>query len=119
MEVIKRKLNDNEKEKRTLSQNASMHLWLTQLAEQFNRRGITLKAVVSRLDEAECQVTKENLKEAVIKPIARALYGKDSTTQLNKIGELDQIWDVINKWVSEQWKGEIEVPPFPSVEENK
>ena len=114
MELIKQKLNSKEREKRSISQNSSLHLWLEQLAEVLNRNGITLKAIVEKLNQAECPATKEGLKYAVWHAIQRALYGKKSTTELLKQGEIDTIFDVINKMVAENWH--ISIPPFPSQE---
>lgn len=103
-----------EPPKRTLSQNSALHLWLEQIAKELNSHGITLKAVVKDLPQAECMATKENLKECVFRPIMNALYDKQSTTELYKTGEIDKVVEVMNKYFSEHW--EMAIPPFPSLE---
>jgi len=74
-------------------------------------QGLDMKAV---LTEVDIMPTKESVKELIFKPILLAMYGKDSTMDMAKQKEIDDIYDVICKHFAERG---VQVPPFPSVEE--
>ena len=106
---------DKKEEKRTLTQNDSIHLWLDQVASALNDAGFDVKAVVRLFrEEGEIPFTKENVKELLWRPAQKAMFGKKSTTELNKLKEIDLICKVVNKFLSE--KCHLEYIPFPSLE---
>lgn len=84
--------------KRTLPQNSALHLFLTQLAEALNEQGITLQQLLAR--SVEVYPTMENLKEDLWRPLQIKMFAKKSTTELAKLGEINQIYDSINKAVA-------------------
>ncbi len=53
------------------------------------------------------------LKESLWKFTQKKMFGKKSTTQLNKTGEINDIIDVLTLHFSELG---VEVPPFPNEE---
>lgn len=104
--------NAPNKGTRTQRQNNSIHLWLTQLAEELDRHGHTIQNVVAKIQRAEIRPTGEALKEVLWRPYQIAAFKKESTTQLNK-SEVDRVYEGLNKFLGENF--EIHVP-FPSDE---
>jgi hypothetical protein len=51
------------------------------------------------------------------KLLQRALFGKKSTTQLRKSGEIDRVRDHFIRFFANEF--ELELPPFPSIETKK
>lgn len=98
--------------KRTATQNSSYWLWLTMIEHEAENQGVTWDMVVGQMNQL--RVTKENVHEAV-KQLTKALWGIESTTQLEKIGHMDIIIDHVTDLFG---KVGLEVPAFPS-EENK
>ncbi len=66
--------------RRTMRQNASLHLLLTQLSSELNDHGKTMMQVLSH--DAEIEWTPEAAKEYLLRPFIKAMYQKESTTQL-------------------------------------
>lgn len=98
---------------RTPQQNKALHKYCEMVAEQLNDAGYDLKAVLEK-KAIPVPCTKENIKENVFKKIEKALFpDKASTTQLTT-GEVTEVYDVMNKWLGEQFKIHV---PFPSEEE--
>jgi hypothetical protein len=56
------------------------------------------------------------VKTYIWKPLQKLLTGKKSTTQLDKNGEINLIWDNLNRLIIEKTKGNVQVPPFPSLD---
>jgi hypothetical protein len=100
-----------EKRNQTRTQQNALHLWAEQWAEMLNAEGHTVRATLR--DDWDTIWSKELFKELVIKKLAKAMYGKKSTTQLTS-KDIDQIFDVVTKNLSEY--GFV---PFPSEEDVK
>ncbi|MBT6053330.1 MAG: hypothetical protein HOG49_41585 [Candidatus Scalindua sp.] len=100
--------------KRTLPQNNSLHLFCDQLAQEFTDKHVDKRTFFK--EPFYTRWSPLSIKEDIWKPVMYALFKKKSTTQLDKQGEIDEIWDVINKIVIEKEKGEVNVPPWPSQE---
>ena len=101
-----------EDKKRTQAQNRAMHLFFEVLAEQLNENGLDMKKVLK--PEIDISWTKYNVKEYIWKPIQEALYLKKSTTELLKTEEIDKIYDVVNRHISEKFGISVQ---FPSEED--
>ena len=121
-EEVKQFLLDNEgkelrlevvKGRRTPSQNNSIHLYLTQLANELRNEGHTIKDVVNAIRRAEIMPTMLLLKEVLWKPIQKVLFKKDSTTKLDK-HEVTDVYDAVNAFIAREF--EIHVP-FPCEDE--
>lgn len=69
-------------EKRTNKQNRSAHLWFRLLANELNGKGMDMRVVLK--PEYKLRWDDKSVKENLFKPIAKALYGVDSTTNLDK-----------------------------------
>jgi len=96
---------------RTLQQNSALHLFFSQLAQEFNDKHITVKDFLG--GSIELQFTPEIVKE-VWRRIQKGAFNKKSTTELSKNGEIDFVYDALNLYISERYKGEVILPPFPS-----
>ena len=102
--------------KRTDKQNNALHLLFDQIAKECLDKGIELRELIK--DEVPIPVTPENIKW-MWKLLQNAMFGKKSTTELSKTGEIEQVHDVLNKILSKRTNGQIVLPPFPSIELNK
>lgn len=100
-----------EKSKRTEKQNNSIHKWLSQWAEVLNENGIDMKMIVKNSVPIPC--TMQLLKDNIWRPTQIALFGKESTKDLDSDKEIDMIIDVITKFMGELYQIYI---PFPGKE---
>jgi len=100
---------DRVRDKRTLEQNNALHLYFKQLAEALNDAGFDMKKTM----KVDIPWTAENVKEFLWKPVQRAYLHKNSTTELRKQGDIDKVYDIINRALAERTGVSI---PFPSVE---
>ena len=98
---------------RTLRQNNSLHLLFKQISDECMEKGIDMRQIVK--DEVPIQCTPENIKW-LWKLLQEALFGKKSTTELKKSGEIEIVYDNFNAIITERTKGEISLPPFPSID---
>lgn len=117
-------LNDGEKvmvdvtretKVRTPQQNSALHLYYTHLAKELNEKGLTCRYILGT-KEVQLDWTVELIKEMIWRPIQIALTGKKSTTSLDKVSEIDVVYEHLNRFFSNE-PFCIHVP-FPS-EENK
>jgi|SRR3990167_10405649 len=99
-------------EPRTLQQNKSIHLYLRQVAEALNLAGYSVDTVLKNFT-LELIWTPELCKEILWRTAQKRMYGKQSTTELDKSQEIDAIYDVINRFLGEKLK--IESIPFPAI----
>lgn len=99
--------------KRTSQQNSALHKYFGLLSDALNEKGFGMNKIIS--GNIEMWWTPLLTKECFWKPIQKAMFGKDSTTKLNKNKEIDMIVDVITKTITEKTGGEVYVP-FPSID---
>jgi len=92
---------------RTLKQNKSLHLYFSQVANELNNHGISLKIA---LQDLEVDITEHNVK-SMFKAIAKEKFGKSSTADLSR-KELNECCEEMNRHIS---KLGIQVD-FPSQE---
>ena len=100
-------------EARTSRQNRALHLLFEKVAKALNERGFSAHDIISQ--KVEMFWTPVIIKE-LWKKLEKSMYGKTSTTQLRKTEEIDKIYDVFNKMLTERTHGEVSIP-FPSIEE--
>lgn len=98
------------KKTRSVKQNAALHLWYTQLADELNSQGCDMRQVISQ--DIDIPWSLYTIKEHLFRPTMKAMFGYRSTKQL-KTGDIDKIFDVISKAISERTGVFI---PFPSIE---
>jgi len=97
---------------RTNAQNSSLHLWCEELARELNNRGLTFKKVVK--ESFDLDWNKDMVKKVFWHTLAKAKFGKESTTELTR-GELQDIYDEIMRFLSDEKFDGIYLP-FPSAE---
>lgn len=94
---------------RTDSQNKALHVDCSLIAEKLNNAGKDMRVVLKQT--VNIPWTVPTVKEFMYKPFLKALYHKDSTTKLDKFGEIEKLHDVIMRELGE--KHGIEYHPFP------
>jgi hypothetical protein len=103
-------------EKRTLSQNDALHLWLEKISKQLIEQGHTFQGVMEQMRSYEVKPTMLVLKEGVWKPVQKKMFGITSTKELLKSEK--QIDDIVDVLCGIFGKMGVVCPPFPS-QENK
>ena len=93
---------------RTQSQNAALWMWLTMIANKFNRDNVTADMVI----KPQIEWNKEKIKAMFFDPIMKLVASKDSSTKLSK-EEFSQVLEVLTEAMGR--KGQ-ELPEFPSVD---
>ena len=106
---------ENVKETRTTQQNRALHLWFTQLAQALNEKHIGVRMILDA--KVEVEWTPVLIKEILWRKLQKAMFGKQSTRQLFKSKEIDQLFDTINSIIIERTNGEVILPPFPNWED--
>lgn len=98
---------------RSEAQNDSLHLYFTQVAQELNREGFDVRVVLQVIQEKGVDMfwSKELVKELLWRTIQKKHLKKHSTTELDSIGEIDQIYEMLNKWLGENFGIHV---PFPS-----
>lgn len=94
---------------RTLAQNNALHKYFELLANALNDAGLTVQAVLEK--KIELDWTPSMVKEILWRDVQARLYGKRSTTQLDKVSEIDNIYDHLTRHLGEKF--ELEAIPFP------
>jgi len=95
---------------RTSQQNKALHLWFTQLADELNSQGLDMRQVIRQ--EIDIPWTPYLIKENLFRPTMKTVLGYKSTRQL-KTGDIDKIFNIISKAISERTGVYL---PFPSIE---
>lgn len=81
-------IKSRDETKRTILQNAALYLWFKLVAACCSKAGVDLRQVLPR--RAPLPVTETNFKNCVWKPVQKALFGTESTTDL----KTDQVSEV-------------------------
>ena len=92
---------------RTITQNAALHLWFTQVADELNDAGFSVKQTLKA--NWDSRWTKELVKEIIWKGFL-AKHNKSSTTEMTT-KEVQEIYDDINVKLAEEFGFSI---PFPT-----
>jgi len=86
---------------RTLDQNSALHALLRRLAGDMNDAGYDVKTFLAETKSTlELPWTEKSCKELLVRPVIKAMYTKQSTTQLTK-QELSEAIDVLLARVAE------------------
>lgn len=88
-------MNETPTKIRTLQQNKSLHVYCEELATELNNTGITMQALI---EELHIDHTKESVK-SIWRAIAKAKYGKDSTTELTT-HEIQAVYEEMNRMIA-------------------
>jgi len=95
---------------RTSLQNRALHKWFTLLSAHLNEQGLDMRVVMK--PEWKLWWTPEAIKENLFKPLMKAMYNKDSTTELTT-AQVDKVYEQIMFILGERYGIEV---PFPSQE---
>ncbi len=101
---------------RTVQQNRALHLYFRLLSDMFRERGIDARMFFK--PEIEIPISPYMVKEMIWRPVMKAYTGKQSTTELDKTKDINEIVDILNRHLSEKF-GNLgyENIPFPSYEQ--
>lgn len=102
--------NEGGDKARTSKQNSALHVDCQLIADKLNDAGLDQRAVLK--PGIEIPWTMKAVKEMIWRPFMKALYHKESTTELNKQQEIEHIHAVIMRELGE--KHGIEWHEFPS-----
>ena len=94
---------------RTNRQNRALHLYFEMLARALNDAGLDMRKVLK--PEVDIPFTKETVKEFLWRPIQKLMFGKVSTTDLER-KEIDPIFETVNRHLAKFGVHK----PFPSVD---
>lgn len=83
---------------------------LTLVAQTLNEAGYSVIATIKHVG-IEGNWTTMRVKEFIWRPIQASMYRKESTTELEKTGEIEKIHDNIMRELGEKWH--IEYHEFP------
>jgi len=97
--VESQKPTESVKTPRTDSQNKAMHVFFNHVAKALNEAGLSVTEVLSQATELDW--TEYRVKELLWKKSLKKLYGKDSTTQMKKTEEIDNVYEHINRFLSQ------------------
>jgi hypothetical protein len=98
-------------EKRTLSQNAAMHLYFQLLAEGLNDAGLDMKKVLK--PSVAIPWTKQSIKNHLWKPVQLAMFDTESTKKLEK-KQVSMVYETLNRHMSTEFSTGLH---FPCVDE--
>lgn len=98
---------------RTTKQNASLHKLMTELADELNNHGMTMMKVLSH--NAEIEWTPVSTKEYLLRPFIKAMFNKQSTTQLST-KELSQATEAMLQHVAKTTGVALDFPSLESMQ---
>lgn len=99
MESTESGSNEQTLAKRTRAQNRAMHKLFTDISNHCVQIGLDQKTVVNQLEAYSCPTSPAFVKETW-RAMQVAITGKESTKDLDR-KEIDQVYDVFNKFWSE------------------
>lgn len=98
--------------KRTPTQNAALHLYFRQLADELNDSGYDLQKVLEQKTVA-VPWNERMVKEILWRQLQEVITGKGSTTELTS-SEVNRVYEVLDRHIAENFGLSV---PFPSDEE--
>jgi len=105
-----------EIDKRTIQQNKALHKFFELLADELNGAGLDMRKLLK--PEIDIPWTTISVKNFLWRPIQEVMLGKQSTTELDKLQEIDKIYETLNRFLGEKWGLHVEFPSIENYEEN-
>lgn len=96
---------------RTLTQNRSLHLFLTQLAEGLNDAGLDMRVVLK--PEVDIPWNKDTCKEYLWRPLQKVIAGEESTADCSTV-DYTPIYDVLDRHMGQ--KHGFRIPDWPCID---
>ena len=109
MDLSKPKQFEIKEANRSSAQNNAMYLWFGQVAAVCNEAGQDMRKVLK--PEVDIPWTKQSVHDYMAIPIAKAMFGYDSTKDLKKT-EVSDVCDTLSRHLGT--KIGVTLPPFPS-----
>jgi len=85
---------------RSGQQNRALHKWFELKSQQCRDAGVTVQLAFNQT--ADLDMTPEMMKE-IFRTIMKALYAKASTRDLEKVGEIDDMVNHLNRFFAERF----------------
>lgn len=104
-------IRKNAPKQRTSQQNRALHKWCELMATALNDAGYPLKAVLEH-KTTDVDWSGPLVKEALWRPIQKAITGKTSTAELSK-QEIDPIYETLNRHLGTHFHIHV---PWPTYE---
>jgi hypothetical protein len=95
---------------RSLNQNDALHLWLKQISDEANEKGLTIDMLIK--NPTEIPITPTILKD-FFRLTGKKMFKKDSTAKLDKI-EFSELIKVFERAIAERLDIQIN---FPNIED--
>ena len=93
---------------RTGKQNSALHKYFELLAKELNDAGLDMKKVLK--PHVDISWNKDTVKEYLWKPLQLAITNKKSTTELDKVSEITEVYEHLNRHFSEKFGIHVEFP---------
>lgn len=97
---------------RTDDQNRALHKYFELVAKALNDGGFSVQVVLKQ--KMELDWTKDMVKELLWRTAQLAITGKKSTTKLDKVSEIDTIYEHLNRHLSGKFGVHIPFPHDPT-----
>jgi hypothetical protein len=94
---------------RTADQNRALHKYFTLLSEALNDAGLTVQHVLK--EKIELNWTPSMIKELLWREVQIRLFGKQSTKDLDKVSEINEVHEHLTRHLGEIFQ--LEAIPFP------
>ena len=91
----------------------SLHLYLQQVANEANNRGLTMRAIMKEVKHLEARPTIIQFKENIVKPYIEEQYNLKSTEKMDS-KQVDEVYIALNKFFGIVFDIHF---PFPSKEQ--
>jgi len=98
----------SESKLRSDQQRKAIEVFCRTVSEAFNEKDLDMVTVLQ--EKLDVPWTQYMVKELIFKKIEFVLFGKVSTTQLEKL-QVSEIYDVMNRWLIDKFNISV---PFPS-----
>lgn len=92
---------------RTLSQNAALHKYCQDVANELNEAGLDMRKVLK--PGISIPWSKNSVKRHLWRPIQEAMFDKLSTTKLES-KEVSEVYEVLNRHMAEKFGISVEFP---------
>lgn len=100
-------------DERSDAQNRARWLFCDQMARLLNEHSLDMRAFIS--EGIDMPWSKDTFMDFIWRPTLKMLTGK-KTTRKETTQDINQVYDVINRAVTQRTNGIVQVPSFPSVE---
>ena len=98
---------ETQEEKRTGQQNKAFHKFFGLLSDELNTKGLDMKVVLK--PSHQIWWTSESVKENLWKPVMKAMYNIESTTELTT-SQVSKVYEQIMQILGEKFGVNVEFP---------